>query len=513
MAQRKKSTSTSNTSGRSVAEIREQYSANAERAKVNYAKALDAVSKTLRDASKSSTKTITSYDKDTIRGYLTGNIANNEKNLRAASRYLYYRSHIYFRICHFYADMLCLDCRKVIPNYSLTKANNSSSILKQYSETLDFLDVMNLQRNMSEVLLNCWIDDVCYALYFYDETGSFFYILDADECKIDSRYMTGDFGFSIDMSKWRSSTRRQYIEWLGEPLSSMWNEYQSSGSKWVHVPDEYAAVFKQRTDDWETVIPPFITLMSQLANLNDLVDVQAIADEQQIYKLVYLPMKVLSGSKVSDDFEISPDIMLKYFDKLVDEALPDYISATPIPGDQLGVIDFSDNASTDVNRVEKSQSQILATAGGGFVLDSSKITSTAAFNAALKAETEFAISSFLPQIEGFTNRMLSYNVSNPCKVEYFPVSVYTKDDLRKSLLESCQYSFANRLAYNTFLGISQKETLSMLYLENEVLGLPSSMNFPLSSSFTTSNTGEVGRGRETLPDDELSISGDRSRNQ
>ena len=65
MAQRKKSTSTSNTSGRSVAEIREQYSANAERAKVNYAKALDAVSKTLRDASKSSTKTITSYDKDT----------------------------------------------------------------------------------------------------------------------------------------------------------------------------------------------------------------------------------------------------------------------------------------------------------------------------------------------------------------------------------------------------------------------------------------------------------------
>ena len=51
----------------------------------------------------------------------------------------------------------------------------------------------------------------------------------------------------------------------------------------------------------------------------------------------------------------------------------------------------------------------------------------------------------------------------------------------------------------------------MNYLENEILGLPEKMVFPLSSSYTQSGTGEV--GRPTVEDDELSDSGERTRNQ
>ena len=61
----------------------------------------------------------------------------------------------------------------------------------------------------------------------------------------------------------------------------------------------------------------------------------------------------------------------------------------------------------------------------------------------------------------------------------------------------------------------------MNFLENEVLKLPEIMRYPLQSSFTTSNSGntedgyttEVGQGRPSVPDDELSDSGERSRNQ
>lgn len=499
-----------------IDEIQRKYASEQERQREHYANA-DGALRTLRDLSRSTTRTITAYDKDTIKGYLTGNIASNEDNLRAASRYLFYRSQIYMRLCYFYANMFCLDCRKVTPNFDLTKDMDAAKVLKQYNQTLNFLDIMNMQNNMNEMLLNCFIEDAVYALFFHDDTGSFFYILDPSTCKIESRYMTGDFGFSIDMSQWRSAQKQQQIEYLGEPLQSMYREYErDTRTKYVRVPDEYAACFKFRTDIWDTVIPVFLPMMMQLANLNDLVDVQAIADEQQIYKLVYLPMKVLQGSKISDDWEISPDLMLKYFDRLVDEALPDYITAAPIPGDELGVIDFSNNVAADVDRVEQSQSQILATSGGGMILDANQIKTSAALKAALQAETEFAISSLLPQINGFTNRMLSYNVSNPCHVEYFPISVYTKEDTRKALLEANQHSYPYRLGLGTLLGYTEKETLAMLHFEEDVLGLHNIMRYPLMSSYTQSSsdgTGQVGQGRDPVDDTELSPSGERSRNK
>ena len=121
----------------------------------------------------------------------------------------------------------------------------------------------------------------------------------------------------------------------------------------------------------------------------------------------------------------------------------------------------------------------------------------------------------MPQVEGFTNRMLGYDVSgDPAKVSYFEVSVYTKAELAEQLLGACQYSFSDRLAYQTLLGYSEMETLAMEYFETQVLNLPELMNHPLSSSFTQSGEeGEVGQGRPELNPEDISIDGDRSRNR
>jgi hypothetical protein len=67
------------------------------------------------------------------------------------------------------------------------------------------------------------------------------------------------------------------------------------------------------------IVPPFIPLFLQIASLEDLVDIQAEADALSIYKLIYMPLQVLSGTKESDDFEISPDIAAEYFDRLLND--------------------------------------------------------------------------------------------------------------------------------------------------------------------------------------------------
>lgn len=514
MAQTKTS-ATSTTSNRPTAkEVQEFYNKNKNRIE-NFDKAIEAIKK-YRDVTKSTSKTINTFNKEKLRTYLNS-IGSNENNLRNVSRYLFYRSHVYYRLVKFYSDMWDLRCRKVVPKIDLSKGLDSN-ILKNYNATLDVLDRMNLHGNMTEILQRVYVEDVCYAITYYDDTGMFFYILDPQYCKIDGRYQTGDFSFSVDMSHWKSAAKQQEIEWLGEPFVSMYREYDNSGIKWVHCPDEYAACFKFRTDDWETIIPPFLSLFNSLIGLEDLADVQAIADKQQIYKLVYLPMKVLSGADMSDDWAITPEIMLEYFSKLLDEALPEYAAGAVVPGDELGVIDFSDNAKNDTDRVEQAATTVLNTSGGGMVLNTSKITTNAGFEAALKNETEFAISTLLPQINSFANRFLIQQLGDKkaCKVDHFEVSIYTKDALKKSLLESCQYSFSNKLAYNTLNGISEKETIAMQMLEEDILKLHEKMIYPLSSSFTSSGNneiGQVGQGAPTKDSTELSPEGDKSRNK
>ena len=476
--------------------------------------------KKLRDLTKNIThSTINTFSKDDLRTYLEA-IGTNEKNLRNLSRYLYYRSHIYFRLCHFYSTMFDFRCRKVIPSYSVTGNNNDKTILKGYSDSLDILDAINLQGNAQELLERCFVEDVVYSIHFMDDTGSFFYILDPDYCVISGRYMTGNYSFAVDMSKYTSVAKQQELEWLGEPLTSMYQEYQRTKVKYQEVPEPYGACFKFRTDDWQTVVPPFVSLFNSIINLADLENYQAIADEQQIYKLIYMKLKTLSGTKESDDFEISPDLAVNYFNKMLNEALPDYVAGAIVPGsDDLGVVGFNDSADTDTNRVENAQTTILNTSGGGMILNTSKITTQAGFEAALKAETEFGVSSLLPQFDGFCNMVLRNKLgSKAAKVNHFEVSVYTKKMLADDLLKSCQYSYANRLAYNTCLGFSEKDTMATLYLENQILHLPDLMKFPLDSSFTSSGsedgyTTEVGQGAPTKDAGDLSDSGSRSRDE
>lgn len=509
MATRKTSSAENGTSQPTVAEMKKWFAANAKQ----FEKA-NITPVTLRDITKkASTRSIQSIDKERLKNYIK-NISGNEKSLRDISRYLYYRSNIYFRIVNWYADMWDLRCRTITPPFSVLKENNPQAMKKSFEETINLLDAMDIQGNMVSRLINTYIQDVSYAIMYLDETGMFFFELNPDECVIDTQYNTKDYGFAIDMSKWKSDYRQTIIEYLGSPLKEMYAEYEETGVKYIHCPDEYASVLKFRTDLLDVCTPPLLPIFLGVANAEDRVDIQADADALSIFKLIYMPLKTMSGASTCDEFEINPATAKPYFDKLIEEeVIPDNVSAAMVPGDELKVIDFSRNADTDTTSVEKATNQVLQTAGGGAVLNSSKITSTAAFNAWLKSETEFAISTLMPQINGFVNRILQMKISKPCKVEHFEISVYTREAKAEELLKSCQYSFANRLAYNTCIGVSEKTTLAMLFFENEVLGLPELMKYPLTSSFTSSNSESEGGAPVKGDNEDIADSTDRMRNQ
>lgn len=462
--------------------------------------------KQLRDVSKNVRQTsLSSYDKESVITYLQ-NIDRYEKELRGLSRYLFYRSQVYFRLIMYNATMFDLNSRYVVPPYDPTKENDKDSILKSYYETLKILDTMDLQNSLLPMLVNNFIEDVFYGCCWIDETGICILKIPPENAKISGKYFTGDFSFYVDMSYYKKF--EDIIELLGEPLSSMYEAYgNNNANKWQPMPDEYALCTKARPESWETVVPVYSGLFLDLIGLLNLSDIQSITNEQQIYKLITATIPTLKNVNEPDAWAVDIDLALDYYNKFVDE-IPGYIGSviTPIP---LDVISFPEDQASDTTKVQKATKELFNTSGGSQVLDTSGSSSAESLRLASKSDTELAVSSLLGQIQGWVNRILSYHVSKPAKVKFFEVSTYTKDALKESLQKELQYDNSMLLVVNSLNGISELDTLSLNYLTNDILNLSQRIIPPVSAA-TVSHTSDEG-GAPEKSDTEISDAGLKSR--
>lgn len=504
-AKTKVNNSSSQSNHPTAAEMREFYEKNKDRiAKFDEI----SVAKQLRDIQKSKIyHNISNYNKETIRSYLQ-NISSNEKNLRGLSRYLFYRCEIYYRLVKYYAGQADLSIRSVIPQqYSLTEDNDKEAIIQSYYETLKVLNDMNLQYEFFKAYVITLREDVFYGCVYYTENeGMFILPLDPDYCKIAGVYANGDYAPSMDMSYFKSN--QDLLEYYGEPFQSMYNEYQSSGNKFQILDPQYGICLKFRSEDWETILPPFAPMFTDLVSLLDLADIQAVVDEKQIYNLVWMEMETFNNGEVND-FKVDPEqVTIPYWNRMTSEALPDYASYALIPG-KLNKMTFSDDQASDVNKLEKATENILNTAGGAQVLNSSTVSGSTAFGGSMRVDSEFALSSLIPQTQLIVNRILSYYVSNPCKIKFFEVSTFTKEEFKKSILESGQNGLPTKLMINSINGFSELDTLALNFLEEDCLQL-SSRFVPLQTSYVQSGKES---GGQTKSDGDLSSEGEASRDK
>lgn len=491
----------------------EQWIKDNERALQNYKAALDPL-RALRDITKPARKKVQSLTKEDIVRYLQ-NPLQNENKLRDASMYLFIRNQIYQRIIMYYSTLFCLDAMTVIPKYDLISQGDNQKILKSYNETIGMYSCWNVNNEFLKVIITCMVQDVSYNCAYYDNTGLYLLPLPPEYCKIYAQYPDGSFAFMMDMNYFKGTNKWLLDEW-GEPFVSMHRASEAGGNsaRWQLMPAKYSCCLKQRNYDYEVIIPPFSGILGDLINLNDIEDIQSVSDAMEIYRLVYLKLKTISGSKMPDDFEVSPQVAIEYFNRMLDDnLLPDYTSAAIVPGsDDLGVIDFSNtDHANEVSKVLKTTKAVLNTSGGAQILNSAEISGSTAFHASLHADENYSMSSLLPQIEGVVNRLLSFAVKDACKIKYFFVGRFTRDEFRKELLEDAQYSLPTKLAIMSLSGINPIDALSLNHLEENILKLNEKFIYPLNSSYTMSSNDEG--GRPTLDDDEISADGEVSRDK
>ena len=460
----------------------------------------------LIDPSSTVTKTFSTFSKETLRTYMQNPLAQY-KNLRNLSRFLYYRSQTYRRLIHYNANMIDLNYRSVIPSIDLFKGVDQQKMLKSYYETLNILDAINLPLEFLKAYITCWREDVFFGCVYYDETGMFVLPVDPDYCKVTGIYPTGDLAYDMDMTYF--SRRQDILELWGEPFTTMFNAYNGNNDqRWQPMPDENCLCLKHNIEDWETPIPPYLGLFDSLINLEDLREISAIADEQEIYKLLVTKIPLLKNSQDYDDFAVDPNTAISYYNKMV-EQLPDYTNAIIVPGLEVESIAFEHDQASDVNKIETATKSVLSTSGGAAVLSAQNVSSSTSWKAAIVSDEEYALSSLLPQTQAWLNRFLKYYLKDAAKVKFMETTKYSRLDYKDSLRQDATYGIPVKLAINTLNGFSELETLSMAHLE-QALDL-TSLFVPLASS-NTMNTGDLNGAKEKEVRD-LTDEGEKTRDQ
>lgn len=514
MAERKNSTKNEHGSEHTVQEIAE-FTARQQRIQ-EYAKAAKETL-SLLDLQNPPSKTYTVYSKEALRNYLKNPLSDsNQQNLRKVSQFLYFLSAQYRRIISYFASQIDLTAYSVIPNINMTDDNDDEAILTNYEATLKWLEVMNLVGQIYSILVTCWREDVFYGYIYYNEDENWdknnFVILplDGNYCKISSVNFDGTLNCAFDFSFF-SGSNEIYLEYWDKEFKSLYTKYKNDNKlRWQELDPERTFVLKVNYDQTDRVIPPLSSLLESIIDLIDLQGIVSEKDALSIYKLLVAKIDTLSNAKDPDDFAIDLTTAVDFYNKMAAQ-LPEQIGIALSPM-AIEPINFEKSATEDTNQIAKSNANLFEAAGISQIMDRSKLTGASAIRAAMIFDGLYSTKPLLYQIEARVNRFLDYVVpENKMRVKYMPdVTPYTKQEKISQLKDAASLGLPVKTQYLALMGVSPMDGYALSYLENNILKLQDSWQYPLQSSYTQGvNSGVKPEKNET----DLTDEGEKTKEQ
>lgn len=460
------------------------------------------------------TENVGTYKREALRTYLKNPAQDsNNKNLRKLSEYLYTVSYVYRRMINFKAHQINCKTWNAYPILDMVGQNNTQKVLKDYQRAVDIVRNMKMENQILKIMLKAWKAGVAYGyLYGNPEKDGEFYIhlLDNDYCKISQvSYDSGVIGFMYDMSYF--ATREEDLNFYDKEFSKLYREYQKDKEKWKQLPLDSTICIKIDTDNLLYSIPPLSGLLEQIISLTDLQAAQDEIDKLQNYKMIWGKVDTLSGTKSPNDFEVDLDLALAFMNKIGYD-LPNNVGYGVSPLD-LNTIEFKDNDASDSNVLSKAYSNVIES-NGSIVLNSNRITNSASFKLAMKAECLDAMAP-VTQINAWLNFYLknNYNIENII-VEYSDISPYFIDDEIEKFTKAAGLSLPVKTQLASMLGYNPQAQYGFDFLEREVLKLGTERwNNPLVSSAVQSGIPSEDAGAPQKDESDLSDEGQATRDK
>ena len=445
------------------------------------------------------------YTKSQIISYLE-NPASYEQQLRQMSQYLFNISNYYRRLIQYFAGMSTFSYIVVPYGVDYSKNVNLNKFRKGYYAVTNQLEKMNIRHEFSRALMVAFRDDIYYG-YVWETNDSYtFQQLDADYCKISS-IEDGVYNFAFNFGYFDSNKER--LPNFPPEFTTMYNAYKADNKlKWQELPSENSVCLKVNEQSYVPV-PPFVSLFSALADIEDYRAISKDASEVNNYKALCL--EIPTGG--DGTFLIDYDLCKEFYDMMCN-VLPENIGAFMSP---MKVTDWNfekSGAVSGTDEVAAAENSMWQQAGvnkilfGGGEDPSSSTLNLSTIN------DQMIVFMMMRQIERWINRKLkSVSSSIKFKINILDVTYFNRVEMHNQYLKDGQYGLPVRSAIMATAGYSPSDLENLSYLENTVLELNKN-EVPLTSSNTQSAADNEG-GRPTNKSEGLPLtdSGENSQEQ
>lgn len=436
-----------------------------------------------------------------------------EKQLRDVSRLLYESDGRYRRLVNYQPNMLKY-------SYVLVPADDASTLEKsedayntQYVKTAYQLNNMNLRAEANKLAVTANRDGIAYA--YAMEVGNMFHfqLLDPDYCRMAFIDASGCIRFQFNFAYFNSkavkkSVRDSVVSSFGQEFVDKYNAYQEGrADKWQEI-GENGICIKHQEEILDYSIPPYISVVDTLFDLDDYKRLAKAKEETGNYKLLNFEVPTDANGRVLMD--------MAYVKKFIDQAtseIPDTIGILYSPMKTDKITFDKDRTVADSNAVTNAEQQFWAASGVSELLFGSSKSSSNALAKSIIAD-EINIYPLLWQIERWINRRLMIQGrGNHFKIKFLDVTYFNDNDKFDYYRKAGEVGMPLKNKMAAALGYTPFETLVMGVLENDVLEMRDKVfSQPLYTSATmSSNTGDDEGGRPTKAADDLTESGENTR--
>lgn len=448
----------------------------------------------------SSTKSLnySIYTKDNILSWLQ-NPKNNEKNIRNASNYLYISSMHYQRLMKYYAGLLTWAYVISPLNFNKSKIKDIDSFRKQYLKVAQDLELLNIPQTFYNIALITLREGAYYGVRRADKTTTFIQQIDADMCKIV--YISdGVFNYAVDMSQIKETE----LEYYPPEFTTMYNDYKSTGEKYQDVPWDISICLKADETTMLYSIPSFAATLPSLYRIASAESNQEDSEELDNYKMLSAEIPVDEEGQPKIGWQLAE----KYYSNICN-AVSDKVGVSMSPFKLTEHSFEKSGALADIDTLNRAINNYWTSAGTSGLLHGVPNTTSGVTKLSIVNDESFVM-PLLKQAERVINRYLKANFTGTIKfkITFLPVTIFNKDDYIKMYKESVPFGIG-KSHYLAVLGIPQYDVDGLTYLENDVLELDSKLT-PLVNSHNASSE-ELSAGRPTAEDDELTDSGEATR--
>ena len=400
-------------------------------------------------------------------------------------------------------------------------------MMKAFYNACEFVENLDLPNALSHITTEWLINGVYYGILRTSKDKVTIQDLPLQYCRTRFKDFNNlnilEFNLNYFMKFTDEKTRNEVVSTFPEVVQTAWKQWNRGKKQtdpWVMIEAGGGGVCFSFTTDG---VPPLIGSIPELKKLADAIKREEKRDENELHKLLIQEMPIDSNGQLVFELEEVADIHSSVASMLEDLDTVDVL--TTFGEAKLESVQDSSAATQSADRIEKYKNNAWDALGRSHIL----------FNPDGSAALDYAIKKDESLMNGYLNQYetwIKFHINDKFArtnltfdFEILPITVFNREEMQGVYFRGAQYGYSKMLA-GVAMGVKQRDQLSLMHFENDILEMSIKM-IPLQSSYTTSgipgqqtgnssssaqntitqkssdNTNNTG-GRPELPDDKKS---------